>query len=632
METRTFSSIPPDFSIEERLDLFALEVCINDVSVVEFISKGFLETFATTSKEVNDVYIMMSQNWPHRFIPLKSQGILLAPIITKQSQLTEPYHFKIYFHSAYILSSEDSILFLVALKEPANTNKAYEELIIRAKELFEKYEEEVDILDKKNEQEKIKREELYEKLPKLKEIDGGWPIINNQQNPSITAEPLIGLFPKAVYFKLGRKSLDAMVRSAVALASKSSWAPPREGNYESIITYDNERKKILVVTWQPHIGLPPYPEIRWSLLNKYQKFLEKVRRGDICKPDLSDLEGNKINVTDIKYIYIIDEQDLEPALTDLQLEDNYYRERIEGTKGALKKGGFEAIGWYQSFHIWDEQRWGIYIDAKMLDDYALTIYDDCRRKGLVCSMSLCGHLAFGMVFHHEFFHAKIEAILTWVELTNGKPKYLRYKENVYQKLRGTDEWLEEALANWNSFYWYLEFFDKKKILTESEQRLMKEVIEAELDMSPPGYNNWRSGSKVVNWRRIALQLSRGKAKIADNYLLPLEGLLLGEMPFDIRTSDIPLKFIGKGQIADRIHSHPKTLSVPGRKEIQLALKYYKYKLISGGKGSHEKWEGADNSTFIVPTGDPVSRGVFRTFLTHFNIDKKFYIENIRPNL
>ena len=53
---------------------------------------------------------------------------------------------------------------------------------------------------------------------------------------------------------------------------------------------------------------------------------------------------------------------------------------------------------------------------------------------------------------------------------------------------------------------------------------------------------------------------------------------------------------------------------------------------SGGKGGHQKWTGPDQRAFILPTRDPVSVGVFKTFLQHLGINKAIYVREVRPNL
>ena len=73
--------------------------------------------------------------------------------------------------------------------------------------------------------------------------------------------------------------------------------------------------------------------------------------------------------------------------------------------------------------------------------------------------------------------------------------------------------------------------------------------------------------------------------------------------------------------------------MPPRRELERALKHFRHSLdVSGGKGGHQKWTGPDQRAFILPTRDPVSTGVFKTFLHHVGIDKATYVRQVRPNL
>lgn len=78
---------------------------------------------------------------------------------------------------------------------------------------------------------------------------------------------------------------------------------------------------------------------------------------------------------------------------------------------------------------------------------------------------------------------------------------------------------------------------------------------------------------------------------------------------------------------------PVTFNVPTRRELEQgsqALQARRRPL--GGKGGHQKWTGPDRRAFILPTRDPVSVGVFKTFLQHLRIDKTTYVRDVRPNL
>jgi hypothetical protein len=115
--------------------------------------------------------------------------------------------------------------------------------------------------------------------------------------------------------------------------------------------------------------------------------------------------------------------------------------------------------------------------------------------------------------------------------------------------------------------------------------------------------------------------------------LPLEGVLQAAAPYDLKTADIPLRFVGRGIIADRLQTHPATFNVPPRREIERALRYFNHSVDrSGGKGSHQKWTGPDRRVFILPTRDPLSIGVFKAFLQHVGVNKATYVREVRPKL
>lgn len=43
--------------------------------------------------------------------------------------------------------------------------------------------------------------------------------------------------------------------------------------------------------------------------------------------------------------------------------------------------------------------------------------------------------------------------MSWLEINALQPRHLRYKQRVYDRLRETPDWLEEALANWFAWDW-----------------------------------------------------------------------------------------------------------------------------------------------------------------------------------
>ena len=330
-----------------------------------------------------------------------------------------------------------------------------------------------------------------------------------------------------------------------------------------------------------------------------------------------------------------DASDLLEALDGVHLDDRDYRNRVDAVRKDVKGQGFEAIAWFQPYHVWTEETWGIYFDACKLDDLALSLLDDFRAHRVDGSESLAALLAFGLTYAHELFHARVEAALSWGEINAQQPRYLRYKQHVYQALRETPDWLEEALANWSAWDWFkAPGVQSVAARMASNAEGLDRVVEASLDLAPPGYQEWRLGHQPGTWRTFTNQLSTGNPKItATSIGLPLESALTGPMPYDFQPVDIPLRFVGPGVIADRLLSHPATFNVPTKREIEKALKRYEHTLdAAGGKGGHQKWTGPDQRAFTLPTSDPVTRRVFKTFLAHVGIDKDTYVRQVRPNL
>ena len=244
-------------------------------------------------------------------------------------------------------------------------------------------------------------------------------------------------------------------------------------------------------------------------------------------------------------------------------------------------------------------------------------------------------MAFGLTYAHELFHARVEAALSWHEINAQQPRHLRYNDRVYGALREKPEWLEEALANWSAWKWF-GVPGVRSLVTgmSSNPEGLKCAVKELLNLAPPGYRHWQQGGQPGTWRTFANQLSTGNPRITATRIgPPLESTLTGPPPYDFQPTDIPLRFVGPGIIADRLQSHPATFNVPGRRELEKALEYYDHSLdTSGGKGGHQKWTGPDQRAFILPTRDPVSTFVFSMFLHHVRIDKATYVRDVRPML
>ena len=630
------SWIPPSCSWLDSTDLFALEVKISDPDVAAFVATGFytVEIFTIKKHALAIANILGLETlrgqievavWDTKLLRPSTDPLLVGSIV------------KAYCHGAFCLPESRAVLVLVG-RTPPSTSHSWlpQSLINEANVLYAKHQTSIAEFEQRVREEKEERERLYEQHPDLKatldKFDG---IRWHDQQPVIRADSLLPYMPKATLCPAATTpDSDAATRFVNAALKFSNLPSPRDGCYEGIFSLRVGRKTLSMVTWEPYQGLVAYPEVRWAVQRRLPKALCNPRANQPSRPEFNSGLSSVDETNSIRGI-ANGGSDLLDALEDLQLDQSDYRNRVDDVRKEVNGQGFEAIAWFQPYHVWSEETWGIYFDARKLDDLALSFLDDFKAQRVHGAHSLAALLAFGLTYAHELFHAHVEASLSWLEINVQQPRYLRYQERVYQRLRETPDWLEEALANWSAWSWFKEP-GLQSILAPrvSNTQGLDRVVEASLDLGPPGYREWRRGHQASTWRTFANQLSSGNPKIKSKGMsLPLESLLSGPRPYDFQFTDIPLRFVDTGVIATRLQSHPATLNVISRRELQKALKYYQHVVdVSGGNGSHEKWTGPDNRAFPVPRRDPVSHTVFKTFLDHVGIDKAIYIKQVRPNL
>lgn len=623
------SWIPITVSWTTLPNIFFIEVALNDPDLVQFISTKIYEIEITGTKQSMLMFskIVGSQTLRGQLkASVWSSGKLKPLGARPQRDSVIVAH----CHGVFLLPGETTLWVAVGRFEPANsTGWISAELKEKADALILEHRSKVADFDEKIHQKRKDVEEFGPLATGLVAAEAHF------QRPVVTAKELLPLLPRATKFgHRAASSAGALVREATSAITASGWVPSRDGGYAGVIVNAPGRRKQATVTWTPHTGLPSYPEVRWAVQKRIPTALRSPRSALVGNPSFENETPTAEDSAQLEgFDPMLDEA--KDALDDVKLDDRDTRKRVDEIRKNQKAHGFEAIAWYQPYHVWNEATWGIYFDAVKLDDLALSFLDDLKSARISNSHSLAALLAFCLTCEHELFHAKVEAALSWLEINCQQPRHLRYKQRVYQALRETPDWLEEALANWSAWEWFNAPVTRSFIADRApDVDGLVRVVETSLDLSPPGYRDWRLGGQPATWRTFANQLSTGLPNITNNRLsLPLESLLTGPLPYDFQSHDIPLRFIGRGIIADRLHSNPATFNVPPRRELERALKHFGHTLDpSSGKGSHQKWTGPDNRGFTLPSRDPVSRVVFSSFLSHLGIDKATYVRQVRPIL
>ena len=620
--------------------MFFIDVPVNDSDIVEFIATGVLEIsiYGTRVSALTWTRLLASEE------TLRGQleKAVWAPTKLKPtgSRIKTGTKVAAYCHGVFLLPDGKNLCVAVGRSKPGALDAWISAgLKAGAEMLMLDYQSKLAEFNGAIDRKKKDKEDFSAQNSQVKKFEGFaealLAIESLYHRPVLTAEPLLASLPCAVKFTQPTSGDHGrLARAAIIAIAASGWPPSRDGSYAGILQGAPSRRRQGLVSWVPHIGLPSYPEVRWAVQRRLPAALQKPRIKQIGKPKFDTgtqpaQDSVRINGFDTV------SKDLEDALDELQLDERDFRERVDGVRKDAEGQGFEAIAWFQPYHVWTEETWGIYFDARKLDDLALSFLDAFMPARVHRSHSLAALLAFGLTYAHELFHARVEAALSWTEINAQQPRHLRYKERVYQALRETPDWLEEALANWSAWNWFKAPGVQSVVarMTPNVEGLER-LVEDSLDLAPPGYQEWRLGHQLGTWRTFANQLSTGKPKITITSIgLPLESALTGPPPYDFQPDDIPLHFVGPGIIADRLQSHPATLNVPPRRELERALKHFNHSLdASGGKGGHQKWTGPDRRAFTLPTRDPVSPVVFKTFLHHVGIDKATYVRQVRPNL
>ncbi len=152
----------------------------------------------------------------------------------------------------------------------------------------------------------------------------------------------------------------------------------------------------------------------------------------------------------------------------------------------------DCLAFYLPFHYFHPDWWGVYLLKEGVDWLAHYLN---RNSGGRISLPQAKRAARLFLYFHEAFHHKTECFATRLELTHRKPLYKDAFESYFQSVLGTDECLEEGLANASALIETNKRMSKKvgrkNVINEQIDNALKNYI---LD-SPPGYDQ---GERIAN--------------------------------------------------------------------------------------------------------------------------------------
>ena len=634
MSVRVESWIKPQFVWTLDSDSFVVVVSTEDSDVTRFISVGSCEFTFCGSKRLAATMAALRDTRHSLHSELLKAAWDPVRLIPRHWRSRTRGDISVYFRGAFLLPDGEHLAVLVGRSEAGRVaDWLSAECKAKADELVAAHDAAVAQFDKDMQTKRAEKEAFYSK-PEMERFKGFVESKLAEEElfgrPILTAEEILPLLPRGAVFEFRTKSPEASTKRAIKAIAESKLPLSRGGSYQGIPPPTARGGALALVTWAPYSGPPAYPEVRAAVEARVRSAFKRPRKAGLARPQL------ELGVEPAASGTVDGDQpgEILSALADLRLDTPDADERADRSRQEREQRGFEALAWYQAHHVWSEASWGIFFGAAKLDELAVSILDDLKSSSAFVPQGVAALLAFGLTLAHEQFHARVEAATTWLELSTLQPRHIRYSERVYDALKLTPQWLEEALANWSAWAWFKSEPIQAAIGRYSSRApQIERVVENTLDLSPPGYRDWRQGDSGSAWRILATQLAHGKPTPSGPIGLPLESQLAGPFPYDFTATDVPVRFVGKGVIADRLLSRPATFNVPARDELERALKHFKHeKDRSGGKGSHEKWTGPDERAFILPKRDPVSGHVFRSFLQHVRIDKTTYVRSVRPQL
>lgn len=279
---------------------------------------------------------------------------------------------------------------------------------------------------------------------------------------------------------------------------------------------------------------------------------------------------------------------------------------------------WDVCAWYQPIHYFAYD-WGIFIREDCLIRQASRIagflpqsnYPTLSRAKYATMLLKASFAAF---YFHEHFHHKVESFGIRLHVVTGTSKYLPYKKNVYRQFLRTDDCLEEALANADS---YLRFHAKPytSILDQKIIRATRDYLSETFPFDPPGY---RMAANYLSNASFSAGSNLLQSQILEASNSPLKN------PNDWTASPQMMRsfFNFKSNIYSVVSRGNRTILptkiLPKSCSTQTLIKIFQsrgYSIVSGGKGSHVKLRNATGETMIIPGNrKDLSTGVLNSAL------------------
>ena len=363
-------------------------------------------------------------------------------------------------------------------------------------------------------------------------------------------------------------------------------------------------------------------------------------------PDKGVFRGKEIEILDHRLIGIgkelrdpdFEQLDEDPWEMDLPVEfsEKFISEVEKDFVPQENETPFDRCAWYCPIHYYLHD-WGIYIKSECIQSIALKI-GQCLpshyKRFLVHRNSFtnliikhCMRAAFCVLYLHEFYHHKVESFGLRLQTVQGKGSYLRYKENIYQRLKGDTNQLEEALANADAFI-RLKSKVYKRCILSCILKATETYLRKSFPVAPAGYNQALKYIKARDFKEGEHEL---QSRIQ-------EGTLNHKQDTN-RWSYSPNMMKGffncRSEIYEVISTkHSSTLpsiqksnggfcyTTYSQRELKkVCVKLGWEEIPRGGKGSHAKFKKSGHRHITLPHGKQLAIGTQKNILKSLKINE-----------
>ncbi len=327
------------------------------------------------------------------------------------------------------------------------------------------------------------------------------------------------------------------------------------------------------------------------------------------------------------------ENDIRAALGDDVIDRHAFDSRPQIQSAATVS--WDVCAWYQPLHFF-AQGWGIYVREECLLKLAIKIAqhtdsakfqtekaDAVARKLTSGSAPTCWRLtdpeifiraAFIALYLHEIYHHRIECLGFRLHVVTRTPLYIPYNKSVYLPSKGTDDLLEEALAN-ACMYLRLSEQTYRNLLPASVRDAMKAMLKSMFPHEQPGY---RMAVNYLDQASFDAGENRLQAYVRETSIHPVQPThewdcapRLTQSFFNIKSSIYVVVPMGAKPI---LPTNALPLSCSTDQMVRICRKKGYEVNKSAGKGSHIKLEKDGSAPVILPHRKDLSITVLKNTL------------------